>query len=84
MDHSLLFLVWISVLQNKLEVRMFVAVKFYCFSKWVLFVSLLKIISFSGGSDGKEVACNAGDSGSTPGLRRSPGEGHDNPLQYFK
>ena len=41
-------------------------------------------MSFSGGSDGKEVACNAGDSGSTPGPRRSPGEGHDNPLQYFK
>ena len=29
---------------------------------------------FPGGSDGKESACNAGDSGSIPGLRRSPGE----------
>ena len=46
---------------------MFVAVKFYYFSKWVLFVFLLKIMSFSGGSDGKEFACNAGDSGSTLG-----------------
>ena len=26
--------------------------------------------------------CNAGDLGSTPGLRRSPRGGHDNPLQY--
>ena len=27
-------------------------------------------------------ACNAGDQGSIPGLGRSPGEGHGNPLQY--
>ena len=26
--------------------------------------------------------CNAGDLGSTPGLRRSPRGGHGNPLQY--
>ena len=37
---------------------------------------------FPGGSDGKESACNAGDLGSIPGLERSPGEGHGNPLQY--
>ena len=33
---------------------------------------------------GKESACNAGgtgDAGSIPGLGRSPGEGHGNPLQ---
>jgi len=29
---------------------------------------------FSGGSDNKESACNAGDPGSIPGLGRSPGE----------
>ena len=34
-----------------------------------------------GGSDGKESACNAGDLGSIPGLERSPGGGHGNPLQ---
>ena len=34
------------------------------------------------GSDSKESACNAGDPGSIPGLRRSPGEGNGNPLQY--
>ena len=33
------------------------------------------------GSAGKESACNAGDAGSIPGLRRSPGEGNGNPLQ---
>ena len=30
----------------------------------------------------KEFACNAGDSGSIPGLGRSHGEGNGNPLQY--
>ena len=34
------------------------------------------------GSDGKEYACNAGDLGSTPGLRRCPEGRHGNPLQY--
>ena len=39
---------------------------------------------WSGGSDGKEYACNVGDSGSIPGSGRSPGEGNGNgnPLQY--
>ena len=41
------------------------------------------MMGFSGGSDGKESACNAGDPGSVPGLERSPGEGHGNPLQYL-
>ena len=30
----------------------------------------------------RESACNAGDSGSIPGLGISPGEGNGNPLQY--
>ena len=34
------------------------------------------------GSDSKESACNAGDSGLIPGVGRSPGEGNGNPLQY--
>ena len=33
-------------------------------------------------SDSKESTCNAGDVGSIPGLGRSPGGGHGNPLQY--
>ena len=36
---------------------------------------------FSGGSVGTVSACNAGDMGSTPWLRRSPGEGNGKPLQ---
>ena len=39
-------------------------------------------MGFPGGSDGKASACNTGDLGSVPGLRRSPGEGNGNPLQY--
>ena len=35
-----------------------------------------------GGSDGKESTCNVEDLGLIPGLRRSPGEGNDYPLQY--
>ena len=37
---------------------------------------------FSGGSEVKASACNAGDLGSIPGLGRTPGEGNGNPLQY--
>ena len=35
-----------------------------------------------GGSDGKELACDAGDLGSVPGSGRLPGGRHANPLQY--
>ena len=52
-----------------------------CFKVLLLWASLL-VLGFPGGSDGKESACNAGDSGSIPGLGKSPGEGNDNLLQY--
>ena len=38
---------------------------------------------FPDSSAGKESACNAGESGSIPGLGRSPGEGIGYPLQYL-
>ena len=38
--------------------------------------------NFSGGSDGKASAYNAGDPGSIPGSGRSPGEGNGNPFQH--
>ena len=37
---------------------------------------------FSGGSEVKASACNAGDQSSVPGSGRSPGEGNGNSLQY--
>ena len=40
------------------------------------------VLGFPHSSVGKESACNSGDPGSIPGLRRSPGEGNGNPLQY--
>ena len=40
------------------------------------------LLGFPGGSGGEESACNAGDLDSIPGLGRSSGGGHGNPLQY--
>ena len=51
-----------------------------CFITWN---SLKHIFGFSGGSAGKESACNMGDLDSIPGLGRSHGEGKGYPLQYF-
>ena len=41
-----------------------------------------KVAGLPGGSVGKESACNVGDLCLIPGLGRSPGGGHSNPLQY--
>ena len=42
---------------------------------------------FPGGASDKEPACQSKrhirDAGSVPGLGRSPGGGHGNPLQYY-
>ena len=40
------------------------------------------LLGFPRGSDDKESAHNSGDLSSIPGLGRSPGGGHGNPLQY--
>ena len=43
-------------------------------------------VGFPGGTSGKEHICNAGDTrgaGLIPGLGRSPGGEHGNPLQYY-
>ena len=39
-------------------------------------------LGFPGGSEVKGPACNAGDLGSILEWGKSPGKGHDNPLQY--
>ena len=39
-------------------------------------------MGYLGGSDKKESACNAGDTGSIPGSGKFPGEGSGYPLQY--
>ena len=43
-------------------------------------INLIK--GFPGGSDSEESAYNVGDLGLIPGLRRSPGGRHVNPLEY--
>ena len=40
------------------------------------------LVGFLGGPESKASTCSAGDSGSTPGLGRSPGVGNGTPLQY--
>ena len=40
------------------------------------------LMLYTGGSDGKESSCTAGDPGSIHGSGRSPGEGNGNSLQY--
>ena len=45
------------------------------------YINLCYILSFPGGSDGKESACNPGDLGLFPGSGGSPGEGNGYRLQ---
>ena len=39
-------------------------------------------LGFLGGSEVKNASANAGDTGSIPGLGKSPGGGNGNPFQY--
>ena len=48
----------------------------------MVWIDPISLLGFSGGLDGKETACNAGDTGLIPGSGRSPGGGHSKPLQY--
>ena len=64
-------------------------IKFLGYRKFLFFIIIIfnYIVSyiyrgFPGGSAGKEYAYNAGDPGLIPGLGRSSGGGHGNPLPY--
>ena len=51
----------------------------------LFFAMAYSTMGFPGGTSGKESACNAGnirDVSSIPGLGKSPGGEHGNPLQY--
>ena len=48
----------------------------------LLYMYIMYISGFLGGSDGKASACNVGDLGLIPRWGRSSGEGNGNPLQY--
>ena len=57
--------------------------EFLPFKCFYFFFSLYqKNLGFPGGSDGKESTCNMEDPNSILGSGRSPGGGHDYPLQY--
>ena len=62
---------WIKVGQEG-SVKTLSQISCFYFSKQ----SLTPLFGFLGGSVGKESACNAGDMGSVPGWRRSPGAEH--------
>jgi len=53
-----------------------------CHSSSTIYIVLALYLGFPGSLDSTESACSVGDMGSIPGLRRSPGEGNGNPLQY--
>ena len=53
-----------------------------CMCLHMCYIYVMYVMGFTGGSEGKESACNAGDLGSIPGLGRFPGEGNSYPLQY--
>ena len=48
-----------------------------------LFCLIVGGAGFPGGSEAKASACNAGDLGFIPGLRRSPEEGNGNPFPFL-
>ena len=54
----------------------------YCERVWTSNVMELHASVFSGDSDGKESTCNAGDTNSISGSRRSPGGGNSYSLLY--
>ena len=55
----------------------------FCLRLWYWKITFLLLKNGApGGSDGKESACSAGDSGSISVSGRSPGDGNGNPLHY--
>ena len=54
----------------------------YCFTSLLVKHKECLLMGFSGDSVGKESVYNSGHLGSIPGLGRSAGGGHGNPLQY--
>ena len=55
---------------------------YWVFHYFHIWMQVVHHEDFPGGSDHKEYACNAGDTGLIPGSGRSPGEGNGYPLQY--
>ena len=71
---SRFFTIWVIWAQNLKKKKKRVKYSIDHFVYWLM--------SFPGGSDSKESACNAGDLSSIPRSGRCPGEGNSYPLQY--
>ena len=69
---------WTVAYQAPLSMGFFQAIVL----EWIAMIVFKQPFGFPGGSEGKESAWNAGDPSSIPGLRRSPGVGNGNSLQY--
>ena len=78
----LLHLLWWSVISDLTTARRLWLTEASDDCWHFLTVKYFLIRGFSGGSDSKESACNAGDIGLIPGAGRSPGKGNGNSLQY--
>ena len=52
------------------------------FNSFLFYFLFNDMEAFHGGSDGNKYTCDAGDSGSIPGSRKSPGEENDYSFQY--
>ena len=68
--------------ESTLRMRALHHTKHYYTTLSSLFCIQCTTLYFPGGSDDKESVCNAGDLSSIPGLGRSLGGEHGNPLQY--
>ena len=94
MTHSLIATIWLvisfflSILFNKLNLHCIYPLHLLLFTKpslsWMMSLGTLWwcFEGFPGSADGKEYACNVGDTGSIPRWGRSPEERNGNPLQY--
>ena len=64
-------------------VKIILSFHLYSLIHAIHFSRVKSLMGFPGGSSGKEPTCNAGDIrdvGLIPGLGRSPGGGHSNPV----
>ena len=75
--------------RDRLPTPVFLECRRYQFDSWVGMILFGRdrlpttvFFVFPGGSSGKESTCKVGVLGSIPGLGRSPGGGHGNPLYY--
>ena len=71
-----------SCFSNLSSLALHIQLTFLCYPI-VIFLQLKRVMLSSGGSRGKESACNAEDLCLIPGSGRSPGQGNDLPTPVF-